>query len=105
LSASAEAVVVDVSDDGGELVEVGEFGQSVHGGVHAVGAVHADDPGDHLVFQLYVGADVVNEAWSYGLGEQRNSHYLNCLGRYSFRLPELLGGMRPLRAPDAAEGE
>ncbi|MFF8592092.1 hypothetical protein ACF061_11700 [Streptomyces sp. NPDC015220] len=25
------------------------------------------------------------------------------LGRYSFQLPDLPGGMRPLRAPDAAD--
>jgi hypothetical protein len=27
----------------------------------------------------------------------------NSLGRYSFRLPDLPGGMRPLRDPDAAD--
>lgn len=48
---------------------------------------------------------MVNDVWSYGLGEERKSHYLNCLDHYSFRLLELPGGMRPLRAPDAAEGE
>lgn len=30
-------------------------------------------------------------------------HHVNMLGRYSFRLPELPGGMRPLRDPHAAE--
>lgn len=30
-------------------------------------------------------------------------HHINTLGRYSFRLPELPGGPRPLRDPDAAE--
>lgn len=29
--------------------------------------------------------------------------HVNMLGRYSFQLPELPGGMRPLRDPDAAE--
>ena len=30
-------------------------------------------------------------------------HHINLLGRYSFRLPDLSGGMRPLRDPDAAD--
>jgi hypothetical protein len=30
-------------------------------------------------------------------------HHINMLGRYSFRLPDLPGGMRPLRDPDAAD--
>lgn len=30
-------------------------------------------------------------------------HHINVLGRYSFQLPDLPGGMRPLRAPDTAE--
>ncbi|GAA2596019.1 hypothetical protein Stube_03540 [Streptomyces tubercidicus] len=30
-------------------------------------------------------------------------HHVNMLGRYSFQLPELPGGLRPLRAPDSAE--
>lgn len=30
-------------------------------------------------------------------------HHINMLGRYSFSLPDLPGGLRPLRAPDAAE--
>ncbi|MFB7739490.1 Tn3 family transposase [Streptomyces sp. NPDC056112] len=30
-------------------------------------------------------------------------HHVNMLGRYSFQLPELPGGLRPLRDPDAAE--
>ncbi|MFF3879431.1 hypothetical protein [Streptomyces sp. NPDC001978] len=60
---------MDVSGDGGELVGVGEFGQSVDGGVHAVGRVHADDPGDHLVLQGDVGADVVDEALLVQLGD------------------------------------
>ncbi|MEU0634015.1 Tn3 family transposase, partial [Streptomyces sp. NPDC005989] len=30
-------------------------------------------------------------------------HHINMLGRYSFQLPELPGGLRPLRDPDAAE--
>ncbi|NEA59636.1 Tn3 family transposase [Streptomyces sp. SID13666] len=30
-------------------------------------------------------------------------HHVNMLGRYSFQLPELPGGMRPLRDPDADE--
>lgn len=30
-------------------------------------------------------------------------HHVNMLGRYSFQLPELPGGLRPLRGPDAAE--
>ncbi|WP_318782500.1 Tn3 family transposase [Nonomuraea africana] len=30
-------------------------------------------------------------------------HHVNVLGRYSFRLPDLPGGMRPLRDPDAAD--
>ncbi|MDO0938881.1 hypothetical protein QQY66_46880 [Streptomyces sp. DG2A-72] len=29
-------------------------------------------------------------------------HRINMLGRYSFQLPELPGGLRPRRAPDAA---
>ncbi|WTF79510.1 transposase [Streptomyces sp. NBC_01594] len=28
-------------------------------------------------------------------------HHVNMLGRYSFQLPELPGGLRPLRDPDA----
>ena len=31
-------------------------------------------------------------------------HHIDMLGRYSFQLPELPGGMRPLRDPDAARG-
>ncbi|MFJ6462332.1 hypothetical protein ACIQM0_15030 [Streptomyces sp. NPDC091387] len=30
-------------------------------------------------------------------------HHASMLGRYSFKLPELPGGLRPLRDPDAAE--
>jgi hypothetical protein len=30
-------------------------------------------------------------------------HHINMLGRYSFRLPDRPGGMRPLRDPDAAD--
>jgi TnpA family transposase len=30
-------------------------------------------------------------------------HHVNMLGRYSFLLPEMPGGLRPLRDPDAAE--
>lgn len=30
-------------------------------------------------------------------------HHVNMLGRYSFQLPELRGGMRPLRDPDATD--
>jgi hypothetical protein len=30
-------------------------------------------------------------------------HHINVLGRYSFQLPELPGGLRPLRDPDSAE--
>jgi hypothetical protein len=58
-----------MSGDGGELVRVGEFGHSVDGGVHAVRGVHADDPGDHLVLQGNVGADVVDEALLVQLGD------------------------------------
>jgi hypothetical protein len=29
--------------------------------------------------------------------------HVNMLGRYSFQLPDLPGGMRPLRDPDTAE--
>ncbi|WTX00847.1 Tn3 family transposase (plasmid) [Streptomycetaceae bacterium NBC_01309] len=32
-------------------------------------------------------------------------HHVNMLGRYSFKLPELPGGIRPLRDPGAAEEE
>ncbi|MCK1818848.1 transposase [Streptomyces sp. XM83C] len=32
-------------------------------------------------------------------------HHINMLGRYSFQLPELPGGLRPLRDPDAADKE
>ncbi|MFE1029715.1 Tn3 family transposase [Streptomyces sp. NPDC058818] len=32
-------------------------------------------------------------------------HHINMLGRYSFQLPELPGGLRPLRDPDAADEE
>ncbi|GGV00538.1 transposase [Streptomyces albospinus] len=32
-------------------------------------------------------------------------HHVNLLGRYSFQLPELPGGLRPLRDPDAADQE
>jgi hypothetical protein len=31
-------------------------------------------------------------------------HHINMLGRYSFQLPDLPGGLRPLRAPKAEEG-
>ena len=30
-------------------------------------------------------------------------HHINMLGRYSFQLPDLPGGLRPLRDPDATE--
>ncbi|MEV0233949.1 hypothetical protein [Nonomuraea sp. NPDC050786] len=30
-------------------------------------------------------------------------HHINMLGRHSFRLPDLPGGMRPLRGRDAAD--
>jgi hypothetical protein len=30
-------------------------------------------------------------------------HHINMLGRYSFLLPEMSGGLRPLRDPDRAE--
>ncbi|MET9887412.1 hypothetical protein ABZZ20_30600 [Streptomyces sp. NPDC006430] len=30
-------------------------------------------------------------------------HHIDMLGRYSFQLPELPGGLRPLRDPDAAQ--
>jgi hypothetical protein len=30
-------------------------------------------------------------------------HHVNMLGRYSFQLPEMPGGLRPLRNPDVAE--
>ncbi|MEU4068402.1 Tn3 family transposase [Streptomyces wedmorensis] len=32
-------------------------------------------------------------------------HHVNMLGRYSFQLPDLLDGLRPLRAPDAVDDE
>lgn len=32
-------------------------------------------------------------------------HHINMLGRYSFQLPDLPGGLRPLREPDAADEE
>lgn len=32
-------------------------------------------------------------------------HHVNMLGRYSFQLPELPGGLRPLRDPDQADPE
>jgi hypothetical protein len=32
-------------------------------------------------------------------------HHINMLGRYSFQLPELPGGTRPLRDPDAIDDE
>jgi TnpA family transposase len=32
-------------------------------------------------------------------------HHINMLGRYSFQLPELPGGLRPLRDPDATDDE
>lgn len=32
-------------------------------------------------------------------------HHINMLGRYSFQLPDLPGGLRPLRDPDAADDE
>ncbi|EGX55278.1 Tn4561 family transposase [Streptomyces zinciresistens K42] len=31
--------------------------------------------------------------------------HINMLGRYSFQLPDLPGGLRPLRDPDAVDGE
>jgi hypothetical protein len=30
-------------------------------------------------------------------------HHINMLGRYSFRLPDLPGGLRPLRNPETVE--
>ncbi|GAA4622470.1 hypothetical protein GCM10023196_014820 [Actinoallomurus vinaceus] len=30
-------------------------------------------------------------------------HHINMLGRYSFQLPDLPGGLRPLRDPDATD--
>jgi Tn3 transposase DDE domain len=30
-------------------------------------------------------------------------HHIDMLGRYSFQLPDLPGGLRPLRAPDASD--
>jgi hypothetical protein len=32
-------------------------------------------------------------------------HHINMLGRYSFQLPELPGGLRPLRDPDGTDDE
>ncbi|GGS39080.1 hypothetical protein Snoj_28630 [Streptomyces nojiriensis] len=32
-------------------------------------------------------------------------HHINMLGRYSFSLPDLPGGLRPLRDPDAVDEE
>ncbi|MEU3219334.1 hypothetical protein [Streptomyces sp. NPDC006971] len=32
-------------------------------------------------------------------------HHINVLGRYSFQLPDLPGGLRPLRASDAGDEE
>lgn len=32
-------------------------------------------------------------------------HHVNMLGRYSFQLPEMPGGMRPLRDPGTSEEE
>lgn len=32
-------------------------------------------------------------------------HHINMLGRYSFQLPDLPGGLRPLRDPDATDAE
>jgi len=32
-------------------------------------------------------------------------HHINMLGRYAFQLPDLPGGLRPLRDPDAVDGE
>lgn len=32
-------------------------------------------------------------------------HHVNMLGRYSFQLPDLPGGLRPLRDPDATDEE
>lgn len=32
-------------------------------------------------------------------------HHINVLGRYSFRLPDLPGGLRPLRGRDATDDE
>lgn len=32
-------------------------------------------------------------------------HHINMLGRYSFQLPSLPGGLRPLHNPDSADGE
>ncbi|MCY0937157.1 Tn3 family transposase [Streptomyces sp. H34-S4] len=32
-------------------------------------------------------------------------HHINVLGRYFFQLPDLPGGMRPLREKDAADVE
>jgi hypothetical protein len=31
--------------------------------------------------------------------------HVNMLGRYSFQLPDLPGGLRPLRGPDATDEE
>jgi hypothetical protein len=32
-------------------------------------------------------------------------HHINTLGRYSFQLPDLPGGLRPLRDPGATDEE
>jgi hypothetical protein len=32
-------------------------------------------------------------------------HHINMLGRYSFQLPNLPGGLRPLRNPDSTDEE
>jgi hypothetical protein len=32
-------------------------------------------------------------------------HHINTLGRYSFQLPDLPGGLRPLRDKEAADDE
>ncbi|MET9959589.1 hypothetical protein ABZ128_11020 [Streptomyces sp. NPDC006326] len=32
-------------------------------------------------------------------------HRVNMLGRYSFQVPDLPGGLRPLRGQDAVNGE
>ena len=61
---------------GGELVRVGQLGEGVHGGVHAVGAVHAGDPGDHLFFELGELADVVDQGLLVELGDGFGSQWL-----------------------------